>query len=245
MKEEIKTNAVCLRSVEYGENDRIITLLTDSLGKVSVRARGVSSPKSRLRQAAVPFSFGEYILVPNGDFYTLRSFDYNDAFVTISDDLVRYFSAAAALEIADKLTEEMVPVGEELARLLRLLMTLCYDKGGITDFLRYFLDMLRISGYGVSLGLMKSGDDPKYYVFDLESGGFVSTALHSAYVVKMTSSAVRLFVHYVEGEDLEGESISFVEIFSVLSQYVKVKTGRNLKALFELCDLLRNGAVGV
>ena len=245
MKEEIKTNAICLRSVEYGENDRIITLLTDKYGKVSVRARGVSSPKSRLRQAAVTFSFGEYILVPNGDFYTLRSFDYNDAFITVSDDLVRYFSAAAALEIADKLTEEMVPVEEELARLLRLLMTLCYDKGGITDFLRYFLDMLQIAGYGVSLGSMKEDDDPKYFVFDLEGGGFASTALRSAYVVKMTSAAVRLFVRYIEGEDLEGESTSFVEIFSVLSQYVKVKTGRNLKALFELCDLLRNGAVGV
>ena len=241
MKEEIKTNAICLRSTEYGENDRIITLLTDKSGKVSVRVHGVSSPKSKVRQAAIPFSFGEYILVEKGEYYTLRSFDYADAFTAVSDDLVRYFAASAALEIADKLTEEMVSVSEELARLLRFLMRLCYDKGGISDFLRYFLDMLSIAGYGLTLGTMDPNSDPKYYVFDLEGGGFSSTSLHNPYAVKMTSSSTRLLACYIAGEDLEGESASFVEIFSILSQYVKVKTGRNLKALFELCDLLRNG----
>ena len=241
MNEEIKTTAVCLRSVEYGENDRIITLLTDKLGKIAVRARGISSPKSRLRQATVPFSFGEYILVENGDFYTLKSFDYQDAFTAVSDDLTRYFSACAALEIADKLTEEKVSVGGELARLLRLLMTLCYDRGGLPDFLVYFLDMLSIAGYGVSMGSMHPGDEPKYFVFDLEGGGFTSSAIHNPYAVKMTASSVLLLAAFLSGEAVEGERASFVEIFSILAQYVKLKTGRNLKALFELSDLLRNG----
>ncbi len=241
MKEEIKVDGICLRSVEYGENDRIITLLTDKSGKVSVRARGISSPKSRLRQATIPFAFGEYILVENGDFYTLKNFDYHDAFTSVSDDLTRYFSACAALEIADKLTEERVQVGGELARLLRLLMTLCYDKGGISDFLRYFLDMLSIAGYAVSMGSMKLGDEPKYFVFDLEGGGFSTTVSHNPYAVKMTSNSMRLLASFISGEDVEGEKGSYVEIFALLSQYVKLKTGRNLKALFELSDLLRNG----
>ena len=242
MKEEKKTDGICLRSVEYGENDRIITLLTDKLGKVSVRARGVSSPKSRLRHAAIPFSFGEYILTENGDFYTLKSFDYNDAFTAVSDDLVRYFSATAALEIADKLTEEMVSVAGELARLLRFLMSVCYDKGGVPEFLRYFLDMLSIAGYAVSMGTMRPDSDPKYFVFDLEGGGFSSSVLRTPYAVKMTSSSICLLASFLEGTDEEGDPISFAEIFSVLSQYVKVKTGKNLRAVFELCDLLRNGA---
>ena len=99
MREEIKTEGICLRSVEYGESDRIITLLTDNQGKLAVRAKGISSPKSKLRHAATPFSFGEYILTVNGEFYTLKSFDYKDAFTAVSDDLTRYFSGAAALVI--------------------------------------------------------------------------------------------------------------------------------------------------
>ena len=242
MREETKTDGVCLRSVEYGESDRIITLLTDKLGKISVRARGISSPKSRLRQAALPFSFGEYILTEKGDYYTLKSFDYNDAFTAVSDDLVRYFSSAAALEIADKLTEENVPVTREMARLLRFLMAVCYDGEGLSAFLRYFLDMLAIAGYAVSAGRLDAGSDPRYFLFDLEGGGFVSSSIHNPYAVKMTSSAVRLLFSYLTDGEEEGDNAAFVEVFSVLSQYVKLKTGRNLKALFELSDLLRNGA---
>ena len=242
MTEEIKTEAICLRSVEYGESDRIITLLTDEWGKLAVRAKGVSSPKSKLRHAAVPFSFGEYILAVKGEYYTLKSFDYKDAFTAISDNLTRYFCGAAALEVADKLTEEQVSVSTELARLLRLLLTLCYDGGGTPDFLLYLLDMLRIAGYRVSRGEYTADRDPKYFVFDTEEGCFRASVLRSGYAVKMTAPSIRLLAAYAEGERAEGESFSFAEVFAVLSQYVKAKTGKNLRALFELSDLLRNGA---
>ena len=241
MTEEIKTEGVCLRAVEYGESDRIITLLTDKFGKIAVRARGVSSAKSKLRHAAIPFSFGEYILAVKGDFYTLKSFDYNDAFTSISDDLVRYFSGTAGLEVADKLTEESVPVHEEMARLLRLLMTLCYDGGGTPDLLVYLLDMLRIAGYAITLGAYAEGRDPKYYFFDLEGGGFVSSVMRGNAIVKMSGDAVLLLASFLRGERREGSPILFAELFALLSQYVKVKTGKNLRALFELSDLLRNG----
>ena len=242
MTEEIKTEGVCLRAVEYGESDRIITLLTDKLGKIAVRARGVSSQKSKLRHAAIPFSFGEYILVMKGEFFTLKSFDYNDAFTAISDDLIRYFAGTAGLEIADKLTEESVPVHQEMARLLRLLMSLSYDGGGLPALLAYLLDMLQIAGYGISAGELTVLRAPKYFLFDLEEGGFVPSSHRSPYALKMSVGAVRLLLAFSEGREEQGEKADFAEVFSVLSQYMKVKTGKNLRALFELCDLLRNGA---
>ena len=241
MAEEIKAEGICLRSVEYGETDRIITLLTDEWGKLTVRAKGVSSPKSKLRHAAIPFSFGEYILAVKGEYYTLKTFDYKDAFTGVSDDLTRYFAGAAALEIADKLTEENVSVSAELARLLRLLMTLCYDGGDVGDFLLYLLDMLRLAGYRVSRGELTTDRDPKYFVFDVEEGCFRSSAIRSGYAVKMTAPAIRLLAAYADGEKAEGAGFAFAEIFAVLSQYVKGKTGKNLRALFELSDILRNG----
>lgn len=242
MTEEIKTEGICLRAVEYGESDRIITLLTDKVGKVAVRARGVSSPKSKLRHAALPFSFGEYILSVKNDYYSLKSFDYNDAFTSVSDELVRYFSGTAGLEIADKLTEESVPVREEMARLLRFLMTITYDRGGVEALLTYLLDMLRIAGYAVSRDGIGAGCDPKDYCFDLEEGGFLPLSLKSPYAVKMSAAAIRTLVSYLDGRE-ESLADRFVasEIFSCLSQYVRVKTGKQLRSLFELCDLFRNG----
>jgi len=242
LTEELKTEGICLRAVEYGEGDRIITLLTDKAGKIAVRVRGVSSPKSKLRHAAVPFSFGEYILSVKNDFYSLKNFDYNDAFTGVSDDLVRYFSGTAGLEIADKLTEEGVSVREEMARLLRFLMTIVYDGGGTEALLVYLLDMLKIAGYGVNRDGIGEGCDPAQYAFDLEEGGFMPISLRSPYAIKMTATAIRTLASYLDGveEPLVDRAVAS-EIFSALSQYVRVKTGKQLKSLFELCDLFRNG----
>ena len=243
MTEEIKTEGICLRAVEYGESDRIITLLTDKAGKVAVRARGVSSPKSKLRHAALPFSFGEYILTLRNDFYSLKSFDYNDAFTAVSDDLVRYFCGTAGLEIADKLTEESIPVREEMARLLRFLMAITYDHGRTEALLTYLLDMLRIAGYAVSADGVTAGYDPKNYCFDLEEGGFRPLSLKSPYAVRLSAAAVTTLLAYLEGREVPlTDRFVASEIFSCLSRYVHVKTGKQLRSLFELCDLFRNGA---
>ena len=39
--EGIKVNAVMLRATDYGENDKILTLLTAELGKISAGIKGV------------------------------------------------------------------------------------------------------------------------------------------------------------------------------------------------------------
>jgi len=44
----IKTEAVVLRSMRYGEADRILTVLTLEHGKIGVIARGVRKSQSRL-----------------------------------------------------------------------------------------------------------------------------------------------------------------------------------------------------
>jgi len=124
------------------------------------------------------------------------------------------------------------------------LMSLCYDGGGKEDLLLYLLDMLKIAGYALSKGDFTEDRDPKYFVFDLEEGCFRSSAARSGYAVKTTREAVLLLSKYTEGEKANGTDGCFAEIFGLLSQYAKVKTGKNFKALFELSDLLRNGARG-
>ena len=39
--EGIKVNALMLRAADYGENDKILTLLTAELGKISAGIKGV------------------------------------------------------------------------------------------------------------------------------------------------------------------------------------------------------------
>ena len=52
---EFKADALLLRAVDYGENDRIATLLTAERGKIGAALKGVRKAGAKLRFAAQPF----------------------------------------------------------------------------------------------------------------------------------------------------------------------------------------------
>ena len=52
---ESKTDALLLRAVDYGENDKIVTLLTADRGKIAAAVKGVKNAGAKLRFAAQPF----------------------------------------------------------------------------------------------------------------------------------------------------------------------------------------------
>jgi len=56
---DFKTDALLLRACDYGENDKIVTLLTSDRGKLSAGVKGVKKAGAKLRFAAQPFCFAE------------------------------------------------------------------------------------------------------------------------------------------------------------------------------------------
>ena len=68
---DIKTEGIVLRATDYKENDKLLTLFTPSLGKITAGIRGVKKAKAKLNFAAQPFAFCEYILAERGGRYTV------------------------------------------------------------------------------------------------------------------------------------------------------------------------------
>jgi len=60
----ITTRAFILRSVDYGEADRILTLYTRDLGRVSAMARSARRSRKRFGGALEPFAEFEAVLMP-------------------------------------------------------------------------------------------------------------------------------------------------------------------------------------
>ena len=58
MSSDLRTQAIILRRTNYGESDRILTLLTPE-GKFSVLARGARKEKSRLAGGIELFSVSD------------------------------------------------------------------------------------------------------------------------------------------------------------------------------------------
>ena len=89
----MKVNAVVLRAVDYNDNDKILTLITPELGKISAGIKGVKKAGAKLKFAAQPFCFGEYILAKRGERYTVINCSECQNFYDLSLDIKKYFAA--------------------------------------------------------------------------------------------------------------------------------------------------------
>ena len=58
----VRTEAIALRSIRYGETSRIVTLFTREKGKIAVMARGALRPKSRFGSTLQPMSYMQAVL---------------------------------------------------------------------------------------------------------------------------------------------------------------------------------------
>lgn len=82
--------AIVLRRTDYGEGDRIINLLTPDLGKISVLAKGVRKPRSKLAGGVEPFSLlSVSLLRGRSELYTLVSSQMQQHYDLITEDYER------------------------------------------------------------------------------------------------------------------------------------------------------------
>ena len=58
----LTTRGLVLRTTEYKETDRILTILTDHDGLLSVKARGVRSNRSKIKGACQLLTYAEFTI---------------------------------------------------------------------------------------------------------------------------------------------------------------------------------------
>lgn len=101
-----KTEGIVLRTQDYGETHKLVTILTKEIGKITAISRGASKPRSRLSAVSQLFIEAEYLLyIPQG-LATLRQGDVISTYRHIRADLTRTAYAAYTIELTDRIIEE-------------------------------------------------------------------------------------------------------------------------------------------
>ena len=147
---EIKVDALVLRTADYGESDRMLTLFTLQNGKLSAAAKGVRKAKARLNFAAQPFCFGEYVLAQKGERYTVISAFATDAFYGLRMDVGKLYAAASLAGLCDAVLPEGL-VNEELFLLAVTALGEMCEKEETEALISFFLRLLTLSGYMIDL----------------------------------------------------------------------------------------------
>ena len=172
---EIKTDAIVLQTVDYKDNDKILTLFSPSLGKITAGAKGVKKATAKLAFAAQPFCFAEYVLAEKGGRYTLTSAYLHESFFALRTDLLRFYAACAAAEITRAILQENEEYEGLFIALIECLKSLALSFGDVAEALISFtLVALRESGYPIDLTYLEEngGEMRERLWFDFADGRF-------------------------------------------------------------------------
>lgn len=233
---EFKTDALLLRASDYGENDRIVTLFSAERGKITALMKGVKKAGAKLKFAAQPFCFAEYVFASRGGRNTVTGATLHEGFYSLRESVERLYAAAAVTGVCDALLFEGMQNAPLLVHAVEALRSLSVS--GETDgpLLRFLLFAMREAGYPVSAPLVCPVCGARLagrIRFDMETGSF--TCASCIEQVPASESCLRSVRAALLGE--EGEADGDRRALRLLRAFFAHKTDCDLPALSDYLAL--------
>lgn len=173
---QVVTQAIVLNRIDYGETDRIVTLLTSSEGKKTVIAKGVRKPKSRMAGGIELFSVNNVVYIDGkSDMKTLISTRLITHFGDITKQLSRSLLGYDILKYTNLYTESVCE--DEYFEVLQLALE-ALNNADIPEslvWLWFGVHLLHISGHAINVvtGADGSPMHPQdQFLFDYENMAF-------------------------------------------------------------------------
>jgi DNA repair protein RecO (recombination protein O) len=150
MSEIIKTDAVVLNKLDYGDTSKIAHLFTRDFGKMSVIVKGARSPKSKIGMIVDTINVIQVIIYKKEtrDIQLIGSADLIKHFPTIKEDFERIKYATAVIELLLQLTVELDPhprLFDGTVRIFEIMNNA--EKNPKYYFAKYFLFFIKEIGY--------------------------------------------------------------------------------------------------
>jgi len=148
------TRALVLRETKYKEADKILTVLTEDEGKLTVSARGVMRRGSRIAAACQLLTFSEMTLFENRGKWCVQEAQTVEQFLGLREDIALLSLATYFAELLEAVSDEDSPNPEVLRLGLNSLFALSaglYEPEHIKAV--FEMRLMCLSGYEPSLEL--------------------------------------------------------------------------------------------
>lgn len=232
---EEKLQGIVLSRVAIGDNDAILNIFTLESGTVSAKIKGVKKAGAKLKFAAEPFCFCEYVFVKTAGKRSVISASLIDSFYPVRLDMTKYFCGSTVLEYVKRFLKEEIVSADMFYNVVNSLKELAYtDKNPRGVLVKFLTEALRLSGYGLNTeGCFNCGGKLSGKVFfDYASGGFFCENCKTENAREINPSTYSAFFKILNGLEIEeGESIGAIRL---LDYYLINKADENLKSIKEL-----------
>lgn len=195
---EIKTKAIVLSAVDYGEQDRILTLFSREYGRIDVKARACRKAASPLLPCVQPFVYGEYVLFRYKEKTVVSQCEVIETFFSLREDVERFAAAGFAASLCRGTVQEEEGNEQLFDLFYRTCSYLAYGENSIKDTLIAFLaHFLAVTGFQPAIThCARCGKDlrqEKQIRFSAELGGALclSCGTFQKQVQPLTLEAIR------------------------------------------------------
>jgi DNA repair protein RecO (recombination protein O) len=180
----LKTQAIVLRSLRYGEADRILHMYTPGRGRVSAIAKGVRKARSRFGGRLEPFFRLDVVLYEGrGDLLTVTSAETIAAHPRLREDARALDGAARACEAVARVFDDGEPHAGVYHLLANELALLDAEpaRAGRANALAFRLKLLLAAGFAPQLAACAACGEREHLVgFSGAAGGVVCSACEAS-----------------------------------------------------------------
>ncbi len=156
MEKHLKERAIILRTQEVKESDLIVTLLTESHGKISAIAKGARKSKRRFMGGLEVFDCATFELQNPKDkkhLYYLNSISNRESWLGLRNDFQNFSLAAFCIEVTNSFAQEDDPESSHLfSPLLQALRLLNDHKTKTVSYVPcivFSLHLIKLSGFDI------------------------------------------------------------------------------------------------
>lgn len=200
-----KTSGIVLKRKNFGEADRILTILTERFGKISAIAKGSRKIKAKLLGHLEPFTLADFQFHEGKNFYIVTGADIKHHFENIHNDYSKTTRAFYLGELVDKFLEN----DERNIGVYRLLSSaLKYLEYNNIDLMLRFFELKIIEATGFKPALRQCVHCQKNLIagsnfWDQSEGGIICTDCQKKFQHgKKISDGVIKLLRVIEEQDI-------------------------------------------
>ena len=237
------TRALVVRSVDYKDSDKILTLLTPDMGKLSAGARGCRKKGSPIAAACQLLCWSELVLSDRGGKWSVSEASTLREFLGVRRDLDKLALACYFAEMAEVLSVEGMPSPGLLSLTLNSLHALeCLDRPPEQIKAVFELKAMCLAGYEPLIeGCALCGEeDPEQGWFHLQEGVLCCAACRAeageGAAIPLEGGALAAMRHIVYGDPkrlfsfrLEGADLSCLS--HVCQRFLTTQLDRGFRTL--------------
>lgn len=234
----MKFNGIVLKSIDYKDKDKLLTIFSLELGIITATLKGVNQEKSKLKFASMPFCFAEFVASNKNGFYTITECSQIESFYNIISNYNKSIAGFLGLEVTSIIIQN-VPDELWFLTLINYLKLLEFSNANANVLIiKFMLEVLNKIGYGLSFdgcsecGLKFVGD---VYI-NLEMGELECASCKSVNSTKLSRQQFAILNIINNSEFPSLQSIKqkddvLLSIIQVLKQNLQLRLGTVLKSL--------------